>query len=297
MLQAHREPVKICRSMSTPQRAGRFLYGTSSWSEKSWVGPFYPPGTPPGDYLAYYATQFSTVEADTTYYRVPTRDLVRGWARKTPDGFVLAAKFPRSIVHAGESEKPDATRILMRESASEDTERFLEAMSELGPKCGPLVLQFPYFNRSAFANLAEFAERLDAYLERLPSTFRYGVEIRNKDWLRPALCDVLRRHRTALVLVDLAYMPHPDDLACELSTADFAYVRLIGDRKAIEAKTKTFDRILIDQSARLERWATLLERLQRDVIDLFVYANNHYAGHGPATIRDLARRLGRDTPA
>jgi len=295
MLQAPREPVKIFGSMSTSARATRFLYGTSSWSEKSWVGPFYPPGTVAGDYLAYYATQFSTVEADTTYYRVPTRELVRGWARKTPDEFVLAAKFPRSIVHAGDGEKPDASRVLTRDFASTDTERFLDAMSELGPKCGPLVLQFPYFNRTAFASSAEFVERLDAYLERLPSSFRYGVEIRNKDWLRPALCDVLRRHRTALVLVDIAYMPHAADLACDLFTADFAYVRLIGDRKAIDAKTKTFDRIVIDQSARLERWAALLEKLQRDVIDLFVYANNHFAGHGPATIRDLARRMGRES--
>ena len=73
-------------------------FGTSSWSEKSWVGPFYPAGTKPAEYLTYYATQFDTVEADTTYYRVPDRKLVQGWERKTPKGFTLAAKFPRSIV-------------------------------------------------------------------------------------------------------------------------------------------------------------------------------------------------------
>ncbi len=122
--------------------------------------------------VRFYATQFDTVEADTTYYRIPDRDLVRGWATKTPEGFVLAAKFPRSIVHGGETEKPDADRVLSSDVAVKDTERFLETMALLGPKCGPLVLQFPYFNQSAFAGLGAFLERLDPFLERLPRTFR-----------------------------------------------------------------------------------------------------------------------------
>jgi uncharacterized protein YecE (DUF72 family) len=285
--------------MKPRKSTSRAWFGTSSWSEKSWVGEFYPPGTPPSDYLAYYATQFPTVEADTTYYRVPTRDLVRGWDRKTPEGFLLAAKFPRSVVHAGEGEKPDATRVLAGDPARDETRRFLDAMSELGPKCGPLVMQFPYFNRAAFASSREFLDRLAPFLDGLPKGFRYGVEIRNKGWITAELLDVLREHATALVLVDLVYMPHPADLPRELDlvTSDFVYARLIGDRKAVEAKTKTFDRIVLDQGGRLDRWAELLDRLLPSVRDTFIYANNHYAGHGPATIRDLARRMGQEIEA
>lgn len=47
----------------------RYL-GTSSWSAESWVGPFYPPGTPPANFLPFYATQFGTVEMDSAYYRI-----------------------------------------------------------------------------------------------------------------------------------------------------------------------------------------------------------------------------------
>jgi uncharacterized protein YecE (DUF72 family) len=273
--------------------SSRILYGTSSWSEKSWVGPFYPPGTRPADYLACYATQFATVEADTTYYRVPSRDLVRGWARKTPSGFVLSAKFPRSIVHCGEGEKPDPARVLVRDAVGADVDHFLDAMDELGEKCGPLVLQLPYFNRTAFASLAAFLERLEPFLGSLPDRFRYGVEVRNKGWLVPDLVAALRGRNVALVLVDIAYMPHPADVARELDvvTADFTYARLIGDRKAIEMETTTFDKIVVDQSARLERWAKLLDELVPQVHDTFVYTNNHYAGHGPETIRELARRV------
>ncbi len=270
-------------------------HGTSSWSEQSWVGPFYPAGTRPADFLRHYATQFSTVEADVTYYRVPDERLVDGWREKTPDGFLLSAKFPRSIVHGGEGASPDPNRLL--NLAIEDVDRdlgdFLGGMARLGERCGPLVLQFPYFNKNVFPGPGPFYERLDAFLGELPDDFRYAVEIRNKWWVKPPLCNLLRRHGAALVLVDLAYMPHPADLAAQLDvvTADFAYCRLIGDRKAIDALTDKFDRIVVDQSRRLDRWGELIKELMTRVPEVFVYANNHYAGHGPSTIRDLVARI------
>ena len=73
-----------------------------------------------------------------------------------------------------------------------------------------------------------------------------------------------------------------------LLTAGFTYVRLIGDRKAVEEKTETFDRIVIDQRPRLERWAALLRDLAARSELTLVYANNHYAGHAPSTIDELA---------
>ncbi len=265
-------------------------FGTSSWSESSWVGSFYPSGMKPGDFLSYYATQFMSVEADTTYYAVPRRELVLGWASKTPAGFVLSAKFPRSIVHCGEGAKPDGSRVLVPEAVGRDVDAFLGAMDLLGPKCGPLVLQFPYFGRDAFRGVREFLDRLEPFLASLPTRFRYGVEVRNKAWLVPELTESLRRHNAALVLVDIAYMPHPADIELDLVTTDFTYVRLIGDRKAVEAKTERFDRIVLDQSARLDRWSAYLAPILGRGWQIYVYANNHYAGHGPETIRELVWR-------
>ena len=270
-----------------------YRFGTSSWSESSWVGPFYPPGTKPADFLSYYATQFGAVEADTTYYRVPSAAMVRGWRTKTPEGFTIAAKFPRGIVHAGKGERPDGTRVLVEEHVRAETDRFLDAMRELGSRAGPLVLQFPYFNREAFASPAPFLDRLDAYLETLPNEFRYGVEVRNKAWIAAPLLDRLRARRVALVAVDLPYVPHPSDLEpkVDLVTADFLYVRLIGDRKAVEDLTDTFDRVVVDHGDRLDRWAEWLASAAPRVRETFAFANNHFAGHGPATIRELARKI------
>jgi uncharacterized protein YecE (DUF72 family) len=275
--------------------AGTIRYGTSSWSEKAWGGVFYPEGLPAGEQLAYYATRFDTVEADVTYYRVPDERMVRGWERKTPAGFVLSAKFPRSVVHAGEGAQPDGGKVLVREHVQRDVERFLDAMRPLGPRCGPLVLQFPYFNRRAFDRPEAFLERLEPFLEGLPPDFRYGVELRNKTWVDEPLLEVLRRRRVALVLVDLAYLPHPAELLerCDPFSADFAYARLIGDRKKIDALTDSLDRVVLDQGARLERWAELLRAAAGKVPETYVYANNHYAGYAPDTIEDLRGRVER----
>lgn len=276
--------------------APRLLFGTSSFSEPSWQGTFYPEGTRPADYLAHYATQFPAVEVDMTYYRIPEPAMVEAWNRGTPDGFRICAKFPRSVVHAGDGPQPDAARVLVPELVGDDVRQFLDAMAVLGDKLGPLLVQLPFFAGRSFAGLPAFLARLEGFLAFLPDTFRYAVEVRNKLWIQPPLLDLLRRHRCALALVDFAYMPHPIDLAkrFDLVTAagDFLYVRLIGDRKATEAAAHgRFDRIVVDQSRPLARWAILLQQLMPRVREVYTFANNHYAGHGPATIRDLVRRL------
>ncbi len=279
--------------MSSPSRSassGRIRYGTSSWSEPSWVGSFYPPGTKAADFLAYYAARYDTVEADVTYYRVPTKAMAAGWARRTPPEFTLSAKFPREVVHGGADRTPDAAKVLRLDAVGETVDAFLAAMGALGAKLGPLVIQLPYFNRGAFRGLDEFLARLEPFLGGLPAGFRYALEVRNKAWIGPELLALLRARGVALVWVDLVYMPHPADLAeqHDLVTADFLYARLIGDRKRIDSLTERFDAIVLDQSARLERWAELLRHLAPGVRETFVYANNHYAGHAPATLEQLA---------
>ncbi|MFQ5767682.1 MAG: DUF72 domain-containing protein [Acidobacteriota bacterium] len=269
---------------------GRILLGTSSWSAPGWKGTFYPDGMADAEHLAFYAGRYATVEADVTYYRIPSAAMVQGWARKTPEEFILSAKFPRSITHAGSGPRPDPTRLLLPEVIGEDVERFLSVMGLLGPRLGPLVLQFPYFNRQIFSGPQPFLDRLDRFFESLPDGFRFAVEVRNPAWLDEPLLAVLKRRGAALVLLDLHYLPHPDGLMdkMDLVTADFSLVRLIGHRKEVEEKTTRFDRIVLDRSPRLARWAALLKSLQPRAEPILVYANNHYAGHAPATIDQLA---------
>lgn len=269
-----------------PKKLPRLIrLGTSSFSETDWVGPFYPHGTKPKDFLAYYATRYNTVEVDSTYYAIPSRRTVEGWSKKISNEFILSAKFPRSIVHGGDGPRPDLEAVLLPGATYEARDRFLEVMNTLGNRLGPLVLQFPYFAKTVFESSGEFLGRLDRFLDDLPDGFKFAVEIRNRNWLKKPFADLLRGHNAALVLVDHAWMPHGDEVEKEFDpvTSDSAYIRLLGDRKEIEAITETWDKEVIDRADSLHRWADLVSRLVERDVETLIYVNNHYAGHAPAT--------------
>jgi uncharacterized protein YecE (DUF72 family) len=76
----------------------------------------------------------------------------------------------------------------------------------------------------------------------------------------------------------------------DLITADFTYVRWLGDRKGIEEKTTTWDKVFVDRQGDLSEWVSLLKKVQERRIMILAFANNHYAGFGPGTV-DLFRRL------
>ena len=72
--------------------AASIRIGTCSWADEALTKHWYPPGTPARERLPYYAERFSTVEVDSTYYRVPDGKMVQGWADRTPDGFTMHVK-------------------------------------------------------------------------------------------------------------------------------------------------------------------------------------------------------------
>jgi uncharacterized protein YecE (DUF72 family) len=251
--------------------------GTSAFTAAGWEGPFYPPGLPAWDYLSYYATKFNTVEVDSTYYRTPAASVVNGWYEKTPPDFIFAAKVPQVITHE---------KVLV--TCEREFDEFVNRMDLLDDKLGPLLLQFPYFNKTAFKSVGEFVTRLRFFLKRLQgSTVRYAVEIRNKSWLDARFADLLREYKVALALIDQAWMPRPHELFEKLDpiTTDFTYIRWFGDRKGIEKQTKTWDKTIVDRRADLQEWVKYCHQIVRRGVRVYAYANNHYAGHGPATIK------------
>ena len=252
--------------------------GTSAFTAAGWEGAFYPAGMKPAEFLSYYATKFDTVEVDSTFYRTPAISTVKGWYAKTPPGFLFAAKVPQIITHE---------KALM--DCDEDFRFFLKAMDSLGEKLGPLLLQFGYFNKKAFAGVNEFLARLVPFLKKIPKGYRFAVEIRNKNWLVPALIEALRERQVALALVDHVWMPRPRQLFDRFDpiTADFAYVRWLGDRKGIEEKTKTWDKIIVNRTADLGEWVEVLKKVHERKIQILAFANNHYAGYGPGTIEEF----------
>jgi uncharacterized protein YecE (DUF72 family) len=250
--------------------------GTSAFTARGWEGTFYPAGMKPAEYLTYYATQFDAVELDNTFYRTPALSTVKGWYAKTPPGFLFAAKVPQVITHE---------KVLV--DCEEDLKHFLETMEALGEKLGPLLFQFGYFNSAKFKNGGEFLMRLKPFLKGLPKGFQYAVEIRNKYWLDARFAETLREHGVALALIDQGWMPRPWEMKekFDLITADFTYVRWLGDRQEIEEQTAAWDKTILDRTPELRNWVEIIKEFVARNIRVFAWANNHYAGHGPATVQ------------
>jgi uncharacterized protein YecE (DUF72 family) len=255
--------------------------GTSSWSSTDWVGPFYPPGTRPERFIEHYSSVYDTVELDATFYRVPTRAQVRAWRNRTPEGFQFAVKAPRTITH---------DKVL--QDADGDMAAFVEVISGLGDRLGPILLQFPYFNRKVFPNARPFWERLDRFLERLPPGPRYAVEVRNRGWVGSQAQTVCSRHAVALAWVEQAWMP-PARQWPELTrgpSTDFAYVRWLGDHKSIEKITTSWEEVVVDRGPIISDWVDVLNDLRRRVRILYGFFNNHFAGHAPASVEEFRRQ-------
>lgn len=261
--------------------------GTSAFTAEGWEGTFYPKGIAAREQLSYYATQFDTVELDNTFYRTPAISTVKGWYAKTPPGFIFAAKVPQVITHE---------KVLV--DCQEDLKHFLETMGELRDKLGPLLFQFGYFNKSKFKSGAEFLARLKPFLKTLPKGFQYAVEIRNKYWLDARFAETLREHGVALALIDQSWVPRPWEMKgnFDLITADFTYVRWLGDRKGIEEQTKSWDKTIVDRTGELKNWVDVFLKFFARNIKIFAFANNHYAGHAPDTVRQFQKMIGDKRP-
>jgi uncharacterized protein YecE (DUF72 family) len=256
--------------------------GTCGWSYKDWGGAFYPDDLPAGEFLPYYAERYPVVEVDSTFYRSPAPRMVEGWRDKTPDSFGFSLKVPQVITH----EK------LLHECRAE-ARTFLTAARVLEHKLLCCVLQFGYFNKKAFASLGAFLERLEPFLDAWPRDVPLAVEVRNKTWVTPKLVDCLRARQAVLVVADQVWMPAPVDVLGKVDavTGPFAYVRLLGDRNAVDALTRTLDRVVIDRTDQLNADAEAIRQLSGRV-PVLVFVNNHFAGYAPATVQQLRQALG-----
>jgi uncharacterized protein YecE (DUF72 family) len=164
-------------------------------------------------------------------------------------------------------------------------------MDLLGKKLGPPLLQFPYFNKMAFKTGKKFLARLKPFLKTLPKDHKFAVEIRNKNWLDAVLAQLLRENGVALALQDQSWMPLPPEYKFDPITAPFTYIRWLGDRKGIEKVTKTWDMTVVDRSGQLKIWADFCLEVEKRGVTIFAYANNHYAGHVPATVNSFRKLL------
>lgn len=169
-----------------------FYFGSTRWGEKGLIGKIYPPKTAARDYLYYYSRQFSAIELNTTYYRIPTAAMVQEWCHKALPSFQFCPKVPQLISHArdfGHSLKA--------------TDQFLDALFAFGEQLGLPFMQLPpdYAPQQGRA--------LFDYLRDWPKDMPLAVEFRHPGWfdnerIKNRAFDLLEATGIAAVITDTA---------------------------------------------------------------------------------------------
>jgi len=253
--------------------AGAIHLGTQGWNYSAWVGPFYPDGTRPADYLTLYARAFETVEVDSTFYATPAEKTVRGWAERVGERFTFSLKMPREITHE---------RRLA--GCGDLVGEFTDRVRLLGPKLGPVLIQLgPDFG-------PEQKGALERFLSLLPGDLRFAIEFRRHGWLGAEVLELLRSFRVALALTDGPFVDRERMIALAAHpTADFGYVRWMGPDRSIEE----YSRVVADRQHEMGMWAVGLAALAARVTAVHGYFNNHFQGHSPASARAMQALLGQ----
>ncbi len=246
----------------------RIVIGTSGYSFADWVGPFYPPGTRPADFLSYYARHFDAVEVNSTYYRVPDAGMFERMVQKTPEGFRFVVKLNRAMTHEG-SRDPALYR------------GFLAALAPLkmAGRYDGLLAQFPW----GFKRTPDHRRHLAALRDLLDGEPLFA-EFRHDSWLTPELEPSLREHRIGYCAVDEPALPGllPP---VTMVTAEDAYVRFHGRNTATwwgrggPGGREGGDRYDYDyREDELKEWVRKVAEIADQARRTYLFFNNCHAG-------------------
>lgn len=263
--------------MNDSGKEKKLRIGCQSWQYDDWITPaggdkiFYPRGTKPADMLELYAQIFDTIEVDSTAYGTPLPSTIEGWLAATPDDFQFSLKVPRAITHG----------FALSPASYPQFDEFVEASRAFGSKLGMILIQFP----AAFEPTKDDAQRLRDFLARLPDDIRFGVEFRHPSWFVEWTFEELQDRGVALALVAGKWIPEDTMFdAFEKTRTAGSYVRFMGVRDL-----PRFDRIYRDRTPELERWTEKIRTLAAK--EVFIYVDNHFEGHAPATANKLKQML------
>lgn len=222
---------------------GRLFLGTSGFAYPEWKGVLYPPDIRSDAMLRHYATRLGSLEINYTYRRDPSEKMLAKWAADTPEDFAFSLKAHRRITDQWRKDP----------SVAEPLARFLEMVSPLEPRVGPVFIQGPH-------NLKMAAGMLEAFLPLLPAGRRFAFDFRHPSWRDDAVKDAVAAHGAAWCVADT----DDHDAPFERTAPNFAYVRL---------RKSSYD------DATLGRWAKDIGAALEDGTDVYCYFK-HEDGDG-----------------
>lgn len=286
--------------------AAAIRVGTCSWADEALTKHWYPKGVRPAERLRYYAEHFDTVEVDSTYYRLPEREMVERWAERTPDGFVMHVKafgvmtrhpvkveqLPPDLRDAAPKDERGRVDRPPREFRAEIFRRFLEALEPLrsAGKLGGLLFQFPPYVVPKEASLDYLA-----WAREQIGDDRMLVEFRHRSWLdeehRDDTLRFLEEHRMTNVIVDAPRVEAKNvPLTVFALTTPILYVRLHGRNAATwnsrgGSAAQRFDYLYSEEE--LAEWVDPLRELSQQAEEAYVLFNNN--NHSRVSGREVAQ--------
>ncbi len=247
--------------------------GTSGYSFKDWVGPFYPQGTTPNRLLEYYARHFSVVEINTTYYGIPKSSVFEGMAQQVPDDFGFYVKVHQEVTHKREDPEPSLKQI----------HQAVAPLRDKGMLCGFLA-QFPYsFKKNPPGR--EYIVRLAEVWEKWKEPV--FIEFRHQSWFKPIVYQSMENHNLGFVNVDLPPLPRLPGATAEVTNGK-GYVRFHGRN----AKTwwGNHGDLRYDYNytkAEIEEWKPKLEEMGKKAGKVVIFMNNCHLGRAALNAKML----------
>ncbi len=258
--------------------------GIGDWVYAPWRGGmFYPTGLVQRRELEFASRQLTSIEINGTYYGTQKPAVYAGWRDATPEGFVFSAKAPKRIV--------TARRLSATGGQIED---FIDGISHLGDRLGPLLWQFDSGRSLDRDDVAGFLSLLPAQVNGRRQ--RHALEIRDPAFLHAETVALARQHNVALVYTDSPEHPNAADLS-----SDFVYARLMHSRD--EHLTGYPPAELAQWNQRAHAWrngedpqdlphvaTAAAPHTPREVFIYFISAAKH---RNPAAARELLRLWGQ----
>jgi uncharacterized protein YecE (DUF72 family) len=303
-------PEKTVLARRLAQYAEHGIYiGTSSWKYEGWLGKVYTPEryftrgrfSPrkfQAECIKEYAETFPVVCGDFSFYQFPSEAYWRGLFGDTPTGLRFAFKAPEQI-----TSKVFPSHARYGASAGQANQSFLDAalfaeafarpLSPYRERVAAVIFEFGTFSKKAYAGEGAFLDDLDGFLRRLPEGFRYGVELRNAEFLTPEYFGVLRERRVAHVFNAWTRMP---ELPVQASlarawTADFSIVRaLLRQGRPYDEAVKKFSPYAtvqeVNPGAR-QGIRMVVNKAREKKQPAFIFVNNRLEGNAPMTIEAI----------
>jgi uncharacterized protein YecE (DUF72 family) len=197
--------------------------GTSDYSFPEWIqAGFYPPGTANKDMLSFYARQFTAIEINYTWYRMPRPEAMERMLSRVPDGFMFSAKLTRTMTHEIDPKnwRSQVKTYRLGVAPLIQARRLLAVLVQL---------------ESTFQRTRENRLYLAHLLDELGG-LRVAVEFRHRSWADDKVFAELEKRRVALVVVDVPDLPHLFPTRAIVTNPELFYVRFHG-RNALGWRT------------------------------------------------------------